>query len=250
MKGLELLQKHEVEFNILSVVNNYNANHPLEVYHFFKSIDAKYIQFSPVVERKDPNSGLLRAGMSSGGELTDWSVSALDYGQFLCSIFDEWVRNDVGQIFVTTFDATLAGYVNESPGVCLYAETCGHAVALEANGDLYACDHFVFPPYKRGNINRKTITEMILSDEQMQFGNDKRDCLPGFCKTCTYLPLCNGECPKNRILKLEGEEGPLNYLCSGLKRYFSHTAPYMTFMANELMNQRSPANIMQALRKP
>jgi len=250
MRGIELLQKHEVDFNVLSVVNDYNAKYPLEVYHFFKSIGAQYIQFSPVVERMDPNSGLLASGMKAGGVLTPWSVSALDYGQFLCTIFDEWVFNDVGKTYVTTFDATLAGYVGVAPGVCIYGETCGHAAALEANGDLYACDHFVFPEYKRGNIHRKTLTEMMLSEEQIKFGNDKRDKLPQTCRQCTYLHLCNGECPKNRILHIEGEDGAFNYLCPGLKIYFNHTEPYLKYMANELSNKRPPANIMQALRNP
>jgi len=250
MRGIELLQKHQVDFNVLSVVNDYNAKYPLEVYHFFKSIGAQYIQFSPVVERIDPNSGLLSSGMKTGGALTPWSVDALDYGKFLCTIFDEWVLNDVGKTFVTTFDATLAGYVGVAPGICIYADTCGHAAALEANGDLYACDHFVFSEYKRGNIHRKTITEMMLSADQIKFGNDKRDNLPETCRKCSYLHLCNGECPKNRILKMEGEEGAFNYLCPGLKMYFNHTEPYMKYMANELSNERSPANIMEALRTP
>jgi uncharacterized protein len=249
MRGIELLQKHQVDFNILSVVNDYNVKYPLEVYHFFKSIGAQYIQFSPVVERIDAASGLLSFAQKKEGSLTPWSVGALEYGQFLCEIFDEWVRNDVGETYVTTFDATLAGYVDTAPGVCIYAQTCGHAAALEANGDLYACDHFVFPEYKLGNIRQKTITEMMLSDEQFKFGNDKRSKLTNACLKCKFLSLCNGECPKNRILKLDGETNSHNYLCQGLKYYFNHTEPFMKYMANELANERSPANIMQALRK-
>jgi uncharacterized protein len=249
MRGVELLQKHHVAFNILSVVNDYNVRYPLEVYHFFKSIGASYIQFSPVVERIDTLSGLLLSARQAGGALTPWSVPALEYGRFLCDIFDEWVRKDVGQTYVTTFDATLAGYVNVSPGVCIYADTCGHAAALEANGDLYACDHFVFPEYKLGNIRHKTITEMMISDKQLKFGNDKRKNLPETCLKCPYLSLCNGECPKNRILESNGEKGALNYLCSGLQLYFRHTEPSMRYMANELVHERPPANIMQALSK-
>lgn len=245
MKGLALLQKHGVELNILSVVNDYNVQFPLEVYRFFKSTGARYIQFSPVVERRDAKTGLLKSGGDVGGKQTEWSVPALEYGKFLNSIFDEWVRQDVGEIFVTTFDATLAGYVGASPGSCIWGETCGHASALDVNGDLYACDHYVFPQFKLGNIRQKTITEMMLSNEQIHFGNEKRDKLPNTCLHCNYLTLCNGGCPKNRIHVQEGEKHPLNYLCEGLKLYFNHTEPYMKFMAHELANNRPPAKISQ-----
>jgi len=247
MKGLELLNKNGVEFNILSVVNDYNVQFPLEIYNFFKSTGSKYIQFSPVVERLDGETGLLKSGDDVGGKLAEWSVPALAYGRFLNSIFDEWARKDVGTVYVTTFDSTLAGYVGAEPGTCIWAETCGHASALNVNGDLYACDHYVFPEFKLGNIRQKTITEMMLTDKQFQFGNDKRDQLSETCKRCNYLSLCNGECPKNRIQVQEGEKYPLNYLCSGLKHYFNHTEPYMRFMANELENKRPPANIMKYL---
>lgn len=249
MKGLDLLLKHSIEFNILSVVNNYNVRYPLEVYHFFKSAGASYIQFTPVVERLDKATGLLKSSVQSDGTLAPWSVPAHAYGKFLCEIFDEWVSKDVGETFVINFDATLACHVGAEPGVCTHAKTCGHASALDTNGDLYACDHYVFPEYKRGNISEKTITEMMLSEEQIKFGNDKRNNLPGTCLKCKYLPLCNGECPKNRILNIKGEKGALNYLCPGLKFYFNHTEPYMIFMANELVNERSPANIMQVFKK-
>jgi len=249
MRGVELLQKHQVEFNILSVVNDYNVQYPLEVYHFFKSIGAQYIQFSPVVERTNFQSGLLLSAQQTEGVLTPWSVPSLEYGKFLSAIFDEWVLQDVGQTYVTTFDNTLAGYAETAPGTCVYAETCGHAAALEANGDLYSCDHFVFPKNKLGNIRFKTITEMMISDEQFNFGDAKRDNLPETCLKCPYLALCNGECPKNRILQSKNEKGALNYLCSGLKYYFHHTEPFMKYMANELSNERPPANIMQALKE-
>jgi len=248
--GLELLQKHGVEFNILSVVNDYNVRFPLEVYRFFKSTGSRYIQFSPVVERTDLSTGLLKSGDEVDGRLTEWSVPSLEYGRFLNDIFDEWVRKDVGETFVTTFDATLAGYVGTAPGTCVYADTCGHAAALDLNGDLYACDHFVFPEHKLGNIRSQTITEMMLSDRQFKFGDDKRDKLPESCRKCKHLQLCNGECPKNRILAIHGEKNPLNYLCPGLKLYFNHTEPYMRFMANELSKKRAPANIMRLLTNP
>jgi len=247
MRGIELLQKYGVEFNVLSVVNDYNVKYPLEIYHFFKSIGAQYIQFSPVVERLDPASGMLSFAQKTEGILTPWSVPALEYGQFLCEIFDEWVQQDVGKTYVTTFDATLAGYVDFAPGVCVFAPTCGHAAALESNGELYACDHFVFPEFKLGNIHHQTITEMMLSERQFKFGNDKRRNLTNACQKCEFLSLCNGECPKNRILKVEGETNHHNYLCPGLKYYFHHTEPFMKYMANELVHERSPATIMKAL---
>lgn len=247
MKGIKLLQKSQIEFNVLSVVNDYNVQFPLEVYRFFKLIGAKYIQFSPVVERLHASSGLLTSAGSREGKLTSWSVGALEYGKFLTTIFDEWVRNDVGETYVITFDATLAGFVGAPTSTCVYAETCGHAAALEANGDLYSCDHFVFPEYKRGNIHEETITEMMLSPEQISFGNDKRRKLTPTCRQCKFLKLCNGECPKNRIIRQQ-DGSTHNYLCSGLKYYFNHVEPYMKYMANELKCNRPPSNVMSWAR--
>lgn len=153
------------------------------------------------------------------------------------------MKADVGEIFVTMFDASLAGTVGSAPCTCIFSETCGHAAALEANGDLYSCDHFVFPKYKQGNIHQKTITEMMLSAEQIKFGNDKRDKLSSACLKCDYLKLCYGECPKNRIVKLR-DGSAHNYLCQGLKHYFKHVEPYMKFMAGELKRKRPPSNVI------
>lgn len=244
IQGIQLLKKHQVEFNILSVINDYNVQFPLEVYGFFKLMGAKYIQFSPVLERLNPNSGLLTAPNTSEGKLTSWSVNAHDYGKFLTAIFDEWVKADVGEIFVTMFDATLAGFAGAPPCSCIFADTCGHAAALEANGDLYSCDHFVFPEFNQGNIHHKTITEMMLSPAQIKFGNDKKNKLSQTCLKCNYLKLCYGECPKNRILKLK-DGSAHNYLCEGLKLYFKHVEPFMKFMANELKYNRSPDKVME-----
>jgi uncharacterized protein len=249
MKGLELLQKHGVDFNILSVVNAWNVRFPLEVYDFFRSVGAQFIQFTPVVERKDLSNGRLQSGNELDGELTEESVPALAYGQFLNKIFDEWVRRDVGEIFVTNFDAVLAGHLGVAPGTCTYSETCGHAAALDVNGDLYACDHFFFPDYKRGNIREKTITEMMLSEAQTIFGNDKQIRLPQVCLECSFLRLCHGECPKNRFVHLPNEINPLNYLCPGLKELFRHTEKAMKFMAEEAINGRAPSNIVNQFGK-
>jgi uncharacterized protein len=250
MRGIELLQRHEVPFNTLSVINDYNAAYPVEVYRFFKEIGSRYMQFSPVVERlgdrADGLEMLAADDRTEDSEIASWSVAPLAYGNFYIRMFDEWVRRDVGQYYVQLFDATLAGMVGEQPGVCIYASTCGHALAMEHNGDVYACDHFVYPEYFRGNVMNDSLVAITLSDEQKRFGNDKRDRLPAQCRACRFLKLCNGECPKNRIAVTSGGEYGLNYLCPGLRRYFEHVYPYMEFMAEELRCRRSPANIMQS----
>lgn len=253
MKGVELLQKYQVEFNTLSVITDYGVDFPLETYRFFKDIGSRYMQFSPIVERwGDRPDGLELLPPGEGYEnieMPPWCVDPEKYGEFYCRIFDEWVRNDVGSYYVQLFDATLAGTVGEQPGVCIYAKSCGHASVMEFNGDVYCCDHFVFPEYKLGNIRTKGLVEMMLSEKQMKFGADKHDKLPHQCMECRFLNLCNGECPKNRIsVTADGQPG-LNYLCPGLKKFFSHTEPYMKFMANELANQRPPANVMEYANK-
>ena len=177
-------------------------------------------------------------------ELAPWSVSPVMFGQFYIEIFDEWVRNDVGQYYVQLFDSTLANQVGAQPGVCIYAEKCGHAGVMEFNGDVYACDHFVYPEYKLANIMQQTIYEMMFQEKQLQFGVDKFEKLPEQCRNCDVLKYCNGECPKNRITKTATGEPGLNYLCEGYKAFFRHAKPYMEFMANELHNKRPPANVM------
>lgn len=247
MQGIDLLKKHGVEWNALAVVNDFNGDYPLDFYHFFKEIECRYIQFTPIVERIIPRKDgrYLASPMDAQNiPLADFSVSPEQWGNFLCTIFDEWVRNDVGEYFVQIFDATLANWIGEQPGVCSMAKTCGHAGVMEYNGDVYSCDHFVFPEYKLGNIRTHTLIEMMFSERQQKFGNDKFEKLPKQCRNCKYLFACNGECPKNRFaITADGEPG-LNYLCAGYRKYFEHVAPYMDFMANELKNQRPPANVM------
>lgn len=247
MQGIDLLKKHGVEWNALAVVNDFNGDYPLDFYHFFKEIECRYIQFTPIVERIIPRKdGRYLASPMDAQDipLADFSVSPEQWGNFLCTIFDEWVRNDVGEYFIQIFDATLANWIGEQPGVCSMAKTCGHAGVMEYNGDVYSCDHFVFPEYKLGNIRTHTLIEMMFSERQQKFGNDKFDKLPSQCRNCKYLFACNGECPKNRFaITADGEPG-LNYLCAGYRKYFEHVAPYMDFMANELKNQRPPANVM------
>lgn len=247
MRGINLLKKHGVEWNALAVVNDFNADYPLDFYHFFKEIECRYIQFTPIVERIIPHTDgrTLASPMDAhDAPLADFSVSPAQWGEFLCTIFDEWVKNDVGQYFIQLFDSTLANWADVQPGVCTMARTCGHAGVMEFNGDVYSCDHFVFPEYKLGNIREKTLVEMMYSDRQQKFGTDKYDSLPGQCRRCKYLFACNGECPKNRFtVTADGEPG-LNYLCEGYYRFFEHVAPYMDFMKNELDNQRPPSNVM------
>ena len=250
MRGIELLQKHQVEFNTLSVINDYNVNYPLEIYNFFKEIGSTYMQFSPIVEmisqtRSDGLKLLPPDGMGSDNAvLAPWTVNAKQFGEFYITIFDEWVKKDVGKYYIQLFDAALAGTVGTMPGVCIFGETCGHATVMEFNGDVYACDHYVFPEYKIGNIKTHSIYEMVFSEKQKRFGADKRDTLPTQCRQCEFKKLCNGECPKNRIIKTKDGEPGLNYLCEGYYAFWKHSQPYMEFMANELFFKRPPANVM------
>lgn len=251
MQGIRLLNKHGVEWNAMAVVNDYNADYPLEFYHFFKEIGCRYIQFAPIVERlsKHEDGRYLATPLQPGEQLADFSVSPEQWGNFLCTLFDEWVRNDVGQIFIQLFDSTLANWVGEQPGVCSMAKTCGHAGVMEFNGDVYACDHYVFPEFKLGNIYQQTLVEMMYSGRQMEFGQMKQKSLPSQCRACEFLFACNGECPKNRFATTASGEPGLNYLCKGYHRFFKHVAPYMDYMKKELLAERAPANIMEAIRR-
>ena len=204
MQGLELLKQHGVDFNTLSVVNDYSAAYPLETYRFLKSIGSRYMQFLPAVERIDWNAGpdgLSLVAPASAGEavLAPWSVDAAAYGKFLCTIFDEWVRGDVGAYYVITFDAVLAKWCGIEPASCAFADQCGGGPAMEANGDVYMCDHFVYPQHLLGNLNSSTLTELLLSQRQRKFGLDKQDLLPAYCRRCAFVAICAGECPKHWI---------------------------------------------------
>ena len=246
MRGIDLLNKHGVEWNALAVVNDFNADYPLDFYHFFKEIGCHFIQFTPIVERiVERGDGLtLAPGMQEGGRMTDFSVTPEQWGDFLCAIFDEWVHHDVGDYYVQLFDATLANWVGQAPGVCTMARECGHAGVMEFNGDVYSCDHFVFPEHKLGNLRSQTIYEMMNSTKQKEFAKMKHLMLPPQCKECKYQFACHGECPKNRFVRDKYGHPGLNYLCAGYYQYFEHVAPYMDFMKNELDHQRAPANVM------
>lgn len=250
MRGINLLNKHGVMWNAMAVVNDLNVKHPQEFYRFFKSIGCRYIQFTPIVERlaEHEDGRHLATPDQKDCSLAHFSVTPEDWGDFLCTIFDEWVRNDVGQYFIQIFDATLANWVGVDPGLCTMARSCGHAGVMEYNGDVYSCDHFVFPEYKLGNIRQNTLLEMMYSERQLEFGRKKQGSLPGQCRKCDYLFACNGGCPKDRFAQTVDGEPNLNYLCKGYHQYFKHVAPYMDYMKNELMSQRPPANVMKLFK--
>lgn len=251
MRGIDLLNRYGVEWNAMAVVNDFNADYPLDFYHFFKEIGCHYIQFTPVVERVWRHSdGRMLASPIEGTveELTDFSVNPEQWGSFLCALFDEWVKSDVGEYFIQTFDATLAGWMGVPPSVCSLGETCGHAGVIEFNGDVYACDHYVFPEFKLGNIYEKSLAGMMYSPEQLKFGAGKRDLLTRQCRECDFLFACHGECPRNRFaLSADGEPGH-NFLCTGYHRFFAHVAPYMDFMKYQLQHEQAPARVMQWIR--
>ena len=252
MQGIETLNRYGVEWNAMAVVNDFNADYPLEFYNFFKSIGCRYIQFTPIVERIMRHSdGRHLAHLSDGEDcpVADFSVSAGQWGEFLCAVFDEWVRRDVGSVFVQLFDSTLANWAGVAPGVCTMATRCGHAAVMEFNGDVYSCDHFVFPEYRLGNIRSATLTEMLYSEPQRAFGDMKMKSLTRQCRECQVLFACNGECPKNRFARSRDGEPGQNYLCAGYHRFFSHVAPYMDFMRDELAAGRPPANVMDAIAR-
>ena len=251
MQGIRLLQKHGVEWNALAVVNDFNADQPKEFYRFFKEIGCRFIQFTPIVERLLPHADgrqLAAVEEEGTGGMMPFSVSPEQWGDFLIGIFDEWVKEDVGEYFVQLFDATLANWMGVQPGICTLARTCGHAGAIEWNGDVFACDHFVFPQYRLGNLREKSLVEMMYSPQQREFGRAKQTALPRQCRECRWLFACNGECPKNRFARTADGEKGLNFLCSGYRRFFEHVAPYMDWMKRELMANRPPAGIVDLLR--
>jgi uncharacterized protein len=260
MQGWRLLQRHGVEFNILCTVNAANQAHGRAVYQFFRDeLGATWIQFIPIVERAtDETIGIANLGWGgrpgskrllytqAGNRVTDRSVGGEQYGRFLVDVFEEWVRHDIGQVYVQLFDVTLEAYFGRHL-LCIHAPTCGYGPALESNGDLYTCDHFVEPRFLLGNINKTHMLTLVSSAEMRQFGDDKRDTLTAQCRTCEVRPLCNGGCPKDRFaLSRDGQPGQ-NYLCAGLELFFRHTAPAMRAMARLIQQRRYPAELMTAI---
>ncbi|HKQ87191.1 MAG TPA: anaerobic sulfatase-maturation protein [Candidatus Acidoferrales bacterium] len=250
VRGIGYLKKHAVDFNTLTVVHRKNSYQPLEVYRFLREIGSGFMQFIPIVERvaASPSAdGLFLIGpkWQHGAAVSEWSVESLQFGNFLCAIFDEWVRQDVGRYFVQIFDVALESWYGMPQGLCVFRETCGAAMAIEHNGDLYSCDHYVYPENKLGNIMERPLESMVASEQQRKFGTSKRNSLPRYCRECEVRFACNGECPKHRFIQTPDGEPGLNYLCAGYKLFFNHIDPYMKFMAEELRHDRAPANVMQ-----
>jgi uncharacterized protein len=244
MRAAHLLQAHQVDVNILTTVHAANADYPLEVYRFLRDeVQAQFIQFIPIVERAN------QTGFQEGSTVTERSVRAEQYGQFLITIFDEWVRQDVGQVFVQLFDVALGSWLGAPASLCIFAPTCGNALAMEHTGDLYSCDHFVEPNYLLGNIKDTPMIELVASDKQRQFGRDKKDTLPRYCRECDVRFACHGECPKNRFIETPDGEPGLNYLCAGYKAFFHHIDRPMRIMAQLIRQRRAPAEIMAILRQ-
>jgi len=242
VRAVRLMQKHGVEFNILCTVNAANSQHPLDVYRFFRDeLGARYLQFIPIVERDNDT------GHQEGTQVTDRSVRPEQYGRFLIEIFDEWVRHDVGEMFVQTFDGVLASWIRGRSSLCIFQPTCGEGVALEHNGDVYSCDHFVEPAHLLGNILDTPLAELVASEKQRAFGRAKSETLPAYCRACEWLFTCHGECPKNRVLTTPDGEPGLNWLCAGLKAFFQHTARPMKIMADLLRRGRSAPEVMEIL---
>jgi uncharacterized protein len=242
VQAVRLMQEHQVEFNVLCTVNAVNSLHPLEAYRFFRDeLKAPYLQFIPIVERANDT------GFQDGQAVTDRSVRPEQYGRFLIEIFDEWIKRDVGRMFVLFFDGVLMSYVRGNSSLCVLRPTCGEGVALEHNGDVYSCDHFVEPRHLLGNILRTPLAELVGSDKQRQFGRDKTDTLPGHCRQCPFLFTCHGECPKNRVLTTPDGEPGLNWLCAGLKAFFEHTQRPMRIMADLLRRGRLAEEVMPIL---
>lgn len=263
MRAIEMMQRLSVEYNILSTINSSNAEEPVEYYRFLKGIGAKYIQFTPIVERIhsaslkhqhieapyiDLKEELRLMHDTLDVRLAPYSIKPSQWGEFLIGVFDEWVYNDVGEIFVQMFDATLAGWMGVTPGVCTLAPECGHAAVVEHNGDLFSCDHYVYPRYKLGNILQEDLQTMMQSPEQKRFGSAKRTGLTRQCQSCRYRFACHGECPKNRFIKSKDGETGHNYLCHGYYSFFEHSAPYMEYMRRCLLLQQAPSLIMDRLR--
>jgi serine-type anaerobic sulfatase-maturating enzyme len=253
MRGVSFLKKHSVAFNTLTTVHRKNSYNPLEVYRFLKESGSGYMQFIPIVERISTHTTqdgmvLVSPSFSDRARVSDWSVEPVQFGRFLSTIFDEWVRNDVGKTFVQLFDVSLEMWLGMDASLCIFRKTCGSALAVEHNGDLYSCDHFVYPENRLGNIMQQAMGEMVESPQQIQFGQAKNDTLPKYCRDCEVRFACNGECPKHRFATTPDGEAGLNYLCAGYKKFFTHIDPYMQFMAAQLRQQRAPANVMEWVR--
>ncbi|ADE53233.1 anaerobic sulfatase maturase [Coraliomargarita akajimensis] len=262
LRGLKILQKHKVEFNTLTCVNAETVKHPVRIYQFLKEIGSNFMQFIPIVEREvDVNAAKLGLTHAAPPDLrnpptskedpvmSEYAVPAEAYGEFLCAIFDEWIRADVGSVFVQLFDCTLGRWIGHPASLCYFAETCGRALAMEHDGDVYACDHYVYPNYKLGNLMNTSLGALADSPMATDFGKAKRDTLPKYCRNCEVRFACNGECPKHRFTWTPDGEWGLNYLCPAYKRFFHHVAPAMNIMRQLIQHRRPVMEVMQVLRQ-
>ena len=248
-RAAKLLQKHDVTFNTLTVVNSLNARHPAEVYQFLtEELGSNRLQWLPCVEPKDfrtvapgqwntitmPVMGASAARPGSPDSVvTDWSVDPDDWGEFLCRTFDLWLEKGLGRVLVNWFESLVGQWMRQPPQICTLANVCGRSVAVEKDGSVYCCDHFVYPEYRLGNL-RERLVDLVNSPQQRRFGCDKWNTLPNYCRTCRYCLACNGECPKNRFIKTPDGEPGLNYLCSGLKRFLAHADPHLRQIVEKL----------------
>ena len=254
LKGVKLLQKHEVEYNILTVVHRQNAQAGRRVYTYLRDLGARFFQFIPLVERRGvgahpepPPSE--EAGGPYDAYVSSRSVIPEQFGDFLIDIFDHWVRRDVGRVFVQIFEEATRAWMGAEPGLCVFRRRCGRALAMEHNGDVFSCDHFVEPDYRLGNVLEQSLTQLANSPQQEQFGRDKEELLPDYCRQCEVRFACNGECPKNRFLETPDGQPHWNYLCAGYRKFFNHIDPYMKMIADHLKRQRPAAEVMQVLRQ-
>ncbi|MFZ0338913.1 MAG: anaerobic sulfatase-maturation protein [Terracidiphilus sp.] len=250
MRGIETLRRNKVDFNTLTTVHRANADSPLEVYRFLRDNGSGYMQFIPIVERiahqvTEDGLRLISPDFAGAAKVAPWSVEPRQFGRFLCAIFDEWVRRDVGRTFVQLFDVSLETWSGMEASLCIFRKQCGAALAIEHSGDLYSCDHFVYPENRLGNIMDSAMAALAGSEQQQKFGKAKESTLPRYCRECDVRFACNGECPKHRFLTTPDGEPGLNYLCAGYKMFFHHVDPAMRFMAAELAAERPPANVMR-----
>jgi uncharacterized protein len=260
MRGLRLLQEHKVEYNVLACVAGETAGKPLDVYRFLREEGVEFIQFSPVVERlpddRSRKSDLRLAGPASldkdeqQTDVTPWSVIPEEYGDFLIAIYEEWVRQDVGKVFVMNFEWALNAWMGDPSPVCVHARQCGRSLVIEHNGDVYACDHCVYPEYRLGDIRTAKLSEMIERSLQSGVGVSKETALPRLCRECDVLAACRGGCPKHRFMKTYLGEPGLHYLCPGYKKFFRHIRKYLKAMAQLLENGHPASLVMEALKGP
>jgi len=258
MRGLRLLQKHKIEYNVLACVARETAKRPLDVYRFLKDEGVEFIQFSPIVERMpdacSTQHGLRLAGPASldkeeqQSAVTPWTVIPEEYGDFLIALYEEWVRHDVGKVFVMNFEWALNAWIGNHSPVCVHARTCGRSVVLEHNGDVYACDHCVYPEYRLGNIVTDLLSQMVERSCKSGFGVRKETSLPRWCRECQALTACRGGCPKHRFTQTYYNEPGLHYLCAGYKKFFLHIRKYLRAMTQLLENGLPASYIMDAVK--